>query len=123
MEFRQAIYGFLEQRPVGLPQGTLTLAWCDRASGLLAKAAAEWGVLGKASAGALDASPLVDELLALKPDFAAMGGYALYVWGSYAVTGVLMLIEPWLAARRHHAARRAAATLPPPQARFGPRGV
>jgi heme exporter protein D len=35
-------------------------------------------------------------------DFFAMGGYGLYVWGSYAVAAALMLIEPLLA-RRHHA--------------------
>jgi heme exporter protein D len=35
-------------------------------------------------------------------DFFAMGGYGLYVWGSYAVTAALMLIEPVLT-RRHHA--------------------
>ncbi|MDQ2777983.1 MAG: heme exporter protein CcmD [Pseudomonadota bacterium] len=33
-------------------------------------------------------------------DFFAMGGYGLYVWGSYGLTLVLMLGEPWLAARR-----------------------
>lgn len=42
-------------------------------------------------------------------EFLAMGGYGLYVWGSYAVTLVLMLAEPVLTARRHAAARRAAA--------------
>ncbi len=26
-----------------------------------------------------------------------MGGYGLYVWGSYGVTALLMLVEPWLA--------------------------
>ena len=36
--------------------------------------------------------------------FLAMGGYAVYVWGSYALVLVLMLIEPWLAARRHRQA-------------------
>jgi heme exporter protein D len=35
-------------------------------------------------------------------EFFAMGGYALYVWGSYAVCLALMLIEPWLV-RRHRA--------------------
>ncbi len=35
-------------------------------------------------------------------DFFAMGGYGLYVWGSYAMTAALMLAEPWLA-RRHRA--------------------
>ena len=34
-------------------------------------------------------------------DFVHMGGYGVYVWGSYAVTALLMLVEPWLAANRH----------------------
>jgi heme exporter protein D len=38
-------------------------------------------------------------------EFWAMGGYGLYVWGSFAVALVLMLAEPWLAARRHAQAR------------------
>lgn len=33
-------------------------------------------------------------------EFWAMGGYALYVWGSFAVTALLMLIEV-VQARRH----------------------
>jgi heme exporter protein D len=33
-------------------------------------------------------------------EFWAMGGYALYVWGSFSVTALLMLIEVWQA-RRH----------------------
>jgi heme exporter protein D len=33
-------------------------------------------------------------------DFFAMGGYGLYVWGSYLVTAVIMVVEPLLAARR-----------------------
>ncbi|MFO1221942.1 MAG: heme exporter protein CcmD [Burkholderiaceae bacterium] len=33
-------------------------------------------------------------------DFWHMGGYGLYVWGSYAVCLAAMLVEPWLA-RRH----------------------
>ena len=37
-------------------------------------------------------------------DFFAMGGYGLYVWGSYIVTAAWMLLEPVLAARRHSAA-------------------
>lgn len=41
-------------------------------------------------------------------EFFAMGGYGLYVWGSYAVTAVLMLAEPVLAARRLARARQAA---------------
>jgi heme exporter protein D len=39
-------------------------------------------------------------------EFFAMGGYGLYVWGSYAVTGLLMCCEPWLASRRHRRALR-----------------
>ncbi len=39
-------------------------------------------------------------------DFLAMGGYGLYVWGSYAVAMALMLIEPVLASRRHQQALR-----------------
>ena len=42
-------------------------------------------------------------------EFFAMGGYGLYVWGSYAVTAAFMLTEPWLAARRRRQALRAAA--------------
>ena len=33
-------------------------------------------------------------------DFFAMGGYAFYVWGSYAVTAVLMIGEVVLVMRR-----------------------
>jgi heme exporter protein D len=40
-------------------------------------------------------------------DFFAMGGYGLYVWGSYGVTAAWMLLEPLLAARRHRAALNA----------------
>lgn len=43
-------------------------------------------------------------------EFFAMGGYGLYVWGSYAVTAVLMLIEPVLARRRYRAALHEAAS-------------
>lgn len=42
-------------------------------------------------------------------DFAAMGGYGLYVWGSYALALALMLAEPVLARRRRERALRAAA--------------
>jgi heme exporter protein D len=41
-------------------------------------------------------------------DFFAMGGYGLYVWGSYLVTAVLMLAEPALTRRHHIQALRAA---------------
>lgn len=40
-------------------------------------------------------------------EFFAMGGYGLYVWGSYAVVAACMLVEPWLALRRHQRALRA----------------
>ena len=42
-------------------------------------------------------------------EFFAMGGYGLYVWGSYIATALLMVLEPILAARRHARARRDAA--------------
>ena len=41
-------------------------------------------------------------------EFFEMGGYGLYVWGSYATTAALMAIEPWLTARRHRRALAAA---------------
>lgn len=37
-------------------------------------------------------------------DFMHMGGYGLYVWGSYAVTLVVMLGEVWLAQQRRRRA-------------------
>ena len=37
-------------------------------------------------------------------EFFAMGGYGLYVWGSYGVTAVWMLAEPLLVRRRHKTA-------------------
>jgi len=37
-------------------------------------------------------------------DFFHMGGYGLYVWGSYAVTAALLVIEPLLAAQRRRKA-------------------
>ena len=41
-------------------------------------------------------------------DFFAMGGHGLFVWGSYAVCALALLIEPILAARRHRQAQRQA---------------
>jgi heme exporter protein D len=35
-------------------------------------------------------------------EFFAMGGYAFYVWGSFGVTAVALLIEPMLARRRRN---------------------
>ena len=40
-------------------------------------------------------------------EFWAMGGYGLYVWGSYALTAVFVLTELALLAVRRKAARRA----------------
>ncbi len=40
--------------------------------------------------------------------FLHMGGYGLYVWGSYGVTALLLTAEVLLARRRHRAACRAA---------------
>ena len=37
-------------------------------------------------------------------DFFAMGGYALYVWGSYAVSAVLIVMEIILLRSRRRAA-------------------
>jgi len=42
-------------------------------------------------------------------DFLAMRGYGLYVWGSYAVTLALMLLEPLLVRRHRSRALRDAA--------------
>ena len=38
-------------------------------------------------------------------EFFAMGGYALYVWGSYGVTGFLLAIEIFLLLRRSREAK------------------
>ena len=45
-------------------------------------------------------------------EFLAMGGYGLYVWGSYGVTAVLIAIELALLVARHRAALRGLS--PPP---------
>ena len=39
-------------------------------------------------------------------DFFAMGGYALYVWGSFGACALLMVVEPFLARRRLSEVRR-----------------
>jgi heme exporter protein D len=48
--------------------------------------------------------------------FFDMGGYGLYVWGAYALAGVVLLAEPWLAHRRLRQALHNAAA-PPDQER------
>lgn len=35
-------------------------------------------------------------------EFLAMGGYALYVWGSYAVAALLLLAEVMLLRKQRH---------------------
>ena len=40
-------------------------------------------------------------------DFVAMGGYGLYVWGSYGVALLLMTVESVLAERRRRRALQA----------------
>ena len=35
-------------------------------------------------------------------EFFAMGGYALYVWGSFGACALLMVVEPLLAIRRRN---------------------
>jgi len=32
-------------------------------------------------------------------DFLAMGGYGLYVWGSFGLTALIMIVEPIVVAR------------------------
>jgi heme exporter protein D len=34
-------------------------------------------------------------------EFFAMGGYGLYVWGSFGLVGIAMALEPFLVKRRH----------------------
>ena len=41
--------------------------------------------------------------------FWAMDGYGLFVWGSFGVAALILLVEPWLARQRHQRARRDAA--------------
>jgi heme exporter protein D len=43
--------------------------------------------------------------------FFEMGGYGLYVWGSYVVAVLLMSVEPVLVRRRHRRSLRDAARL------------
>ncbi len=38
-------------------------------------------------------------------DFLHMGGYGLYVWGSFGVTALIMLVEPIIVARQQKAVR------------------
>jgi heme exporter protein D len=56
-------------------------------------------------------------------EFFAMGGYALYVWGSFGLCAVAMIAEPWLLLRRrrqveHSLRRRRAAEGAPAPTRW-----
>ena len=56
-------------------------------------------------------------------EFVQMGGYGLYVWGSYLVTTALIAIEVTTLASRHRAAlRRLAEPLPEHQAELAAPG-
>ncbi|MFW2440351.1 MAG: heme exporter protein CcmD [Arenicellales bacterium] len=44
-------------------------------------------------------------------EFFNMGGYALYVWGSFGMTALLMLAEPLLVRGRRKATLRRVSTL------------
>ncbi len=37
-------------------------------------------------------------------EFFAMGGYGVYVWGSFGVSALALVVEVWLIRRRHAAA-------------------
>ena len=39
-------------------------------------------------------------------DFFAMGGYAFYVWGSFGVAAVCMIVEAVLVVRAHRTLKR-----------------
>jgi heme exporter protein D len=39
-------------------------------------------------------------------EFFAMGGYGLYVWGSFGVCAVALVLEPYLLSRRREAILR-----------------
>lgn len=40
-------------------------------------------------------------------EFFSMGGYAFYVWGSFGVTALVMLMEPLIVKQRQSQAARA----------------
>ena len=40
-------------------------------------------------------------------EFFAMGGYGLYVWGSFGVVALCMAADAWMAIGRYRAARAA----------------
>jgi heme exporter protein D len=46
-------------------------------------------------------------------EFFAMGGYALYVWGSYAAAAVILLLNVFAARHREQSVRRELKNLQP----------
>lgn len=46
-------------------------------------------------------------------EFLAMGGYGLYVWGSFGVTAAVIAAEVWLVAARRKAIRNLVANTDP----------
>ena len=40
-------------------------------------------------------------------EFFAMGGYGFYVWGSFGLSALALVVEVWLIRRRHRAATQA----------------
>ncbi len=41
-------------------------------------------------------------------DFLAMGGYGLYVWGSFGMTALVLAVECWAVSQRRRTLRRSA---------------
>jgi len=39
-------------------------------------------------------------------EFLAMGGYALYVWGSFGICAIALIVEPLLLGRRRRSIER-----------------
>jgi len=54
-------------------------------------------------------------------EFFSMGGYGLYVWGSYGITTMLIGAEAWLTLRRRQRALQLALEAAPEAASAGAR--
>ena len=53
-------------------------------------------------------------------EFFAMGGYGLYVWGSFGVTAVVIAAEIWLVAARRKAIGNLVADVGPDESKDSP---
>ena len=53
-------------------------------------------------------------------EFWAMGGYGLYVWGSFGVTAVVIAAEIWLVAARRKAIGNLVADVSPDESKDSP---